>query len=457
MRFAGWVPNITGHLSFSLIGLRGGEPSCITCNTSELGEDGQPQRAIVVSQRRVTKDVPLPFRLSLPSRIKEYVLVGRTRPGSRPSIGVDGAIVPKTDTIGILEGDVFVIPHHRDRRANRRAKRLKVAIRDAISLHSGRNKARGVRSPLPDDIRKRIQLARDTGLKIPQVQFELHRTGELRIKLPEKHIPALAHQAYYFIKDISHRHYHHYRSSDNILPLTEVAPYDDEAWRRNTLWALARAVLEARRRDRLDAYKSALGILSYAEAFQNVLGRVRRGTQSEAKFVIAESVITYDFAQTRASLVAKIDENEYRETNSSQLFIFLLSSLLATAALWIGAVQIIAPVCDALHEKPCQIQPATMISSLARNVIVHPAWAAGVFILLSLIYFGRRAFSLRTLQAFCNWIDSWSQAAGASFSKSVRPILPYASDSLGRYFAALIAALRGAGLCLVIGRLGHVF
>lgn len=456
LKFAGWVPTITGELSFSLIGLRG-TPRSVAANDDCLEPGARaPVRRVLVSQKRVTMDVPWPLRLALPQRIKEYILVGATRPAVRPILsGKSGRIGHQSDDIGVLEGRVLVIPHHDDRDLNRRARKARRQIRALIGAYRsqrGPTGAQGITelAAAVDDV---VSRARGHGVRILQVEFWLYRTGEVRIESPEDW-RALAHQVYYFVKDVAHRHYHHDPSTDTILPLTEVIGHDDAGWRRETLWSLARAVLEARRRDRLVAYKGALGVMAYADAFQGLLGQIKRTRRpSPTPFARNVGMTAYDFNHTRASLEAKIAEREHEQDSTDQFWALALTTVLATTALWIGAVDISGPLCGSLDLDDACMSPPSWAAHFLKYLVEAPP--AGFFALAAifLLYGWRRLSQFPIVRHYIRWLEAWSQAVGATASAGIGLLPQLSGDRLGKYFAAAAALLFGIGTSALIARL----
>jgi hypothetical protein len=437
--FAGWVPNITGQLSFSLIGLRAATGGCVTAN-AEISENANPpHRIVLLTQKRVTRDIPLPFRLGFPAREKQYVLVAETAETKRPFLEGDKVKACK-DELGVLAGQVFIIPYHHDETERGFAERTVKKLRQIIS--SGEERDANV-TALRAQTLAELNRGRTAGVTILATRFELFRTGELRVVLEDDESDALARQVYYFIKDASHRHYHHRRSSDNLLPFSRTTPEDDETWRRNTLWALTRTVLEARRRDKLEGYKSAIGILAYAEAFQGLLGRVKRQRGRGIRFGRLIDPAPYDFAHTRASLEAKIGEHEYRASSQASSFGLWLSTGLATTALWISAVQIRASVCSAMGQKQeatCSVTLPTWTAHWSAGLISHPIYAYGVLTVIALLYLSRRELSFAPIAAAFGGVEAWSQALGASVSRAVAKRHPEIGDRVGAYFAAATLA-----------------
>lgn len=442
--FSGWIPTITGQLSFSLIGRRSDKLDCVTVNQEDAANANPPARTLVSLVRRVAKDVPLPLRLRHPARIKHYIVIGRTASTVRPSVeGVKVSAHP--DELGLLEGAVYVVPYHKNPDLRERAKLKIGAVRREIS---GFIKGSDV-SVLRSAVEGKIHQA--DGVKVLVLEFSIYRTGELRILANASINEVLCQQVYYLLKDMAHRHYHHAQADDNLLPLTAAGPADDLTWRRNTLWCLARMVLEARRRDRLDGYKNALGMLAYAEAFQGLLGRVSRTAPD--KFSLIKGASLYDFAHARASLDAKIAENEYRINAKTQVVAIGISTVLATIALWISAVQISEPVCETIkaHDGVCGISVPHFSAHVVEFLIERPFETYGILLLVALVYLGRRILSFMPLAIADYIMINWSQAVGASASRKFG-----SNDQLGKWAMQSFVVLVNALIFFAVGFLTRV-
>lgn len=475
--FAAWVPTITGQLSFSMIGL-GANARCVTANYEcpDPSTPHVPIRNVAISQRRQTKDLPFnfwPIPLFKPSTRAEFLLIAQSAPAVRPKIEAgakEGVYPTHRDEIGVLRGKVVVIPHHSD--ADRAARNLVDDIRLAIGRAADASPRGQVCDTafVGDELDALIDKAAGAGVTTVQWPFELYRTGELRVGLPtsvdtisehsgerddERFEAILLNQVYYFLKDVSHRHYHHRESSDNLLPIVEVRGFDDESWRRETLWALTRSVLELRRRNRLAGHKNAIGILAYTEAFQGTLARV---TRQNDKFVPSELGDFYNFDHTRASLEAVIDERAYTTSFWTQLQGLYIATGVAAAALWIAAVQIKGDVCPPAASPRC-VPPRVpgWVVWLIRAAIEHPVWLLGgiFFVAMMHLEFSRRTLkNIGPVKTLSEFLHGWADAVGASISRWARRHHPVWGDQLG----AMTATFLTAALVLFIGYgLGMIF
>ena len=456
--FAGWVPTITGHLSFSLIGSGGSAPGAVVANGSSGAIEGRPSslRHVAVCQSRRTRDLPWPFYLRSSAKA-EYILLGTSKAAIRPVLtsGSADAVGEHSDEVGVLCGRIYVVPHHRDAAAAARAALRAIKKSIAQAADEAPREPVGRLDNLSEAIQQILLDASARGVTALGADFELYRTGEFRLSLDasqsiiaDDEAPPngsrfnylLASQIYYFTKDIAHRHYHHESSSDNLLPIVAAGPGDDESWRRETLWSLARAVLEMRRRRHLAGHKSALGILAYAEAFQGLLAQVQRRANGDGFERISSGPI-YDFTHTRMSLDATIEEQDYRKSFWAQFQAVVIATVLAGGALWIGAVQIREAACSS---SPCKPPPSVppWLANVLRVLIEHPVFPFSIMLLVGLAYFEFARRSLKVIgpvRGYARWVSDWSVALGATASRQLRKMDPRSGDAFGNAVAVVTA------------------
>lgn len=454
--YAGWVPTITGQLSFSLIGLGSAAPGCVTANVEFWDQSvDHPRRRVAVIKRRVTRDLPLtvfPIPNIFRSIASEFVLLGETKPAARPVFRA-GEISHRNDEIGVLTGDILVIPNHSDQLASEKELVRKIRRRIAAIGDSAPRAVIGSDKALSVELDEWMAEAKQHGLTIAHARFELYRTGEFRLEqiasIPideaqegeqSEFDAILASQIYYFVKDIAHRHYHHRAASDNLLPLSGLKADDDLGWRRETLWSLARAVLEMRRSGKLPGHKSALGVLAYAEAFQGLLARVERIPSSPHKFRMTDEIACYDFTHTRQSLDATIAEKSFIHSHWSGIHTFLIGTMLAFVALWLSAAQVRDMSCGDNGDCP-KIPP--QMTAVVRWSLEQPQIMAAVLVVLGALYLETSRRSLMTVTPLRIWgefIGSWFDALGATISRRARKFHPTWGDQIGAAAAWIYSA-----------------
>ncbi len=359
--YAGWIPNVSGQLSFSIIGNGANSKGITSFNAIPIQRPGvfstaSPVRFIAAHQKRWTTDLPYrprwSLRLTKPSAGVDYFIVGETAKAFVPVLGHENdaheSEIEKIDNAqGVLCGAIFVLL--RNRRADRQSKN-ETFIGAAMNILWNRDgvDADGVKTKFTNLIAE----TRAETVTLFELKFALYRTGELRLwheagmgtglkddPLFEKLRFTLTKQAYYFVKDLVHRHYHHDEESDQFLALSPLPAnaYDHDAgevnWRRNTLWQLARSATDFRRQGRWHDLNKSLGILAYAEAFQRGFARSVRSANSATKFEPTRNIHLYDFEQLQESVRVSVDENQFRRTAAWQALTLFLATLFSLFAL----------------------------------------------------------------------------------------------------------------------------
>lgn len=344
--YAGWVPNVRSHLSFSMIGAAKRAESF----TEPLRK--RPTRIVLVHQHRTVNDYPLAewlAKIIAPDISLHWMLDAETAATDIPVIR-DGKPHPEKDRQGMLRGTIRLWARMDSEKAKAAQK---VAIREIDRLlrtpcmnpasECSREAADATIDGLRSDVRYHIDQAGPAII----LDFALMRTGECRVwygqkpsNVEEDLLDWVAEQGYYFIKDVVHDHTHHDETSDQITPLYRFGKklnepgHDDEiAWRRETLWSLSREIERLNREGGLTDQRKSLGIIAYAEAFQASLMGHTRTQDSKDRFQESTSVHDYDFKHLKDSIRASIDVNSTRLAQKIQVAIALPTMFIASTAL----------------------------------------------------------------------------------------------------------------------------
>lgn len=359
--YAAWVPCVTGQLSFSMIGDASGFRRANLNVNSENAKSSY--RLVAVHQHRRTKDVPLPpilYEAIKGWNATDYILLAKTFSSNRHI--VRGEIVDKvSDQIGVLCGSILVFPYQEDLTAESEKRRIvkeisqslqkcEQTISESVSEKDVDRFLEEVNKSLSEVIEKKTNPF--------NITFSLYRTGELRIDASavaghqslinsdassrNLFIDSLVRQAYYFIKDATHRHYHHHNDADNVLPVTRSPKSDDQSWRRETLWALGRAVLSGRRSASPAAQKNAIGILAYAESFQNNIANIKRQQENFHEIKIDRIAVNYDFNHTKMSIESTHALNKWKDEAVRWAIGVLITFGIAVFAIWVSIVGVLS-------------------------------------------------------------------------------------------------------------------
>jgi hypothetical protein len=471
--YAGWVPNVSGHLSFNLIDPLSKEP--IYNHQFDLASP----RTVALHRRRLAKDYPFYDKLVKwfrRSAVQDYVVLAETGRVETPFFS-ENTVAETDDANGVMVGVVAVLPSEGNSETN--------GLRKAILAHIDHEIVQATLKKIEGNGDPERRLAQELLISLKNAQaviachlmhFALFRTGELRIwfdlneflgrdidqEQPDDNerqaAEKLAKQVYYCLKDILHAHYHHDPHSDQMLPLsfttTQCSPQDHEKseneWRYATVRGMARTVVELRHGRSIRGHQQAKGIIAYAQTFQGVLARCIRPITIRQSHRENGSFVPYDFANLIMSLDATDASAQSAINARLQLFAILIGILLSGIALWAGAVQIQEPLCKSLGDAvTCPKMGSGPIVSLVNLVVANPTAFLIVLFTAGLVFFmigfnGSNA--LPSVERGIRWLRRLAEAVGAQASRWTRN-----SDWLG--WAISLAFL--GGLSVLAGYLAY--
>lgn len=462
--YAGWVPNVSGHLSFNLVDPHSGLP------TYNYQPDLTSPRLVALHRERLAQDYPFPdwlMRRIRPSARQDFILLGQSCTARTPLFDGD-ELRTIEDQNGILMGVVGVLPSERGKEAGRLRqqllRRIDESITDAISAYAS---GTAETEPVTETLLNEIRQVRDR-VACYFLRFALFRTGELRIwfdlgeflgrdldgapPTPEEREAAssIAPQVYYFIKDMLHAHYHHYKKSDQLLPLTRLASAqhsvedNETAWRYATLRGLVRVVVELRQGRSLDGHKRAIGIIAYAKAFQCVLARTTRNRQVKGDFDHSRTIMPYDFSNLVSSIEAIDASVQSAVTAKLQLFAIVIGIILSGLALWAGAVQVHPVLCEALQStSACQEITAGPSVTALNWVIANPMAFLTLLVIVgfaAFVIFFRGTGAIPFAERLIHWSERLAEAIAVDISRTTRR-----NDGFG-FIVGLLAMLVPIGI-----------
>jgi len=326
--YYGWVPTITGRLSFSTIGT-GKNPEKEFKFFKALG----PSRCTVVAQKRRTTDAVL-------GRFGDFLNRRRKREGH--SVFVFFGETNKNTEFSILSGPCVELDEVK-------FEELKPHLEELGKL---RNKEE-VRSKFEDCAKQFLEAAAVRPGAYSAI--EIQRDGKAKISfVPDDRVNQqvagiLASQVFFFLRDITHIHQHHAPATDTILDVTPVSAGED-GWKRETLYSLYRWVIHRKRDKSLVSLINCTGVLAYAEAFEKThckeltnseVERYRSGRAKTAPSFVA--MPRYNHDTTLASVQAGVESLREHEKNRFDLFDVVSKFLAIFAAL----VTLITPLYSA--------------------------------------------------------------------------------------------------------------
>lgn len=364
LSYAGWVPNVGSHLSFSLIGSRAGKGVVRLSVRVEYPQ--HIARVVCTLQTRTTDDMLLPpffARRQKPDLRQDWMLVAETQVIEAPT-GVEVAspfrrnimgrlrrpfelarpsiekITTARDEQGALIGQILIIPYEEDPETREKQETMLASVRTRLSAAAREGGGQTA-------IREVEALVKASVPSLVTVDFALMRAGETRLwfsqenpQLDDEEHRQIARQAYFFLKDMTHRHVHHDQLDDQITPLTRFknATVKDRLesevdWRRETLWSLSRIADKRMGSEKLNYLREALGILAYADAFQKSLLVHIRDPENALAYLPNKSAYGYDFQHIRESTRVRIDQTAARRTVTGQLIAAVFAGAIAALSL----------------------------------------------------------------------------------------------------------------------------
>lgn len=414
---------------------------------------------VVAHERRSAQDFPLPggfvglFRRSV---TQDFLIVANSAPARTPYLDA-GKPKDRLENNGVLVGEVIVLPPDGDPAASQMLKRFLSDVHEEMDIrqHQYLSSPPGGLEGLPTELLARIDALKGQ-IACYRIHFALFRTGEIRLWFDLDHFlgrdtvaePAdlleeltadvLPSQAYYFLKDVFHFHYHHHHRTDQLLDLTRLETTScvadqDVPWRINILRGLAKVVVEYRQSNRPDSNKKALGVLAYADSFQQLLAKIRRPANLDSDFVPIDDIILYDFDHSKLSIEALDALAESDRSSSLQLFGILVGVILSALALWAGAVQIRPILCGEDKSASAAICPPIkpdLTTDFVNTVVGNPLGFVVVLTMmgfLAYIVFFRGVTKVPFAKPIYRFVKAFSSAVGAEVARRSR------TDRIGYY------------------------
>lgn len=387
-------------------------------------------RVVATYQERVAQDFPYSdffVRLKKPSALQQYFLIARTCQAQIPFLE-EKKVRVLTDEQGALTGEIVIVPSDKSKSRKKFVESLKSSIEDWDQEGSS----------FLDRMSKKISSAHKDNVVIFRIDFCLFRTGEVRIwfdplkqsnnlsNVKDSEMESIAKQAYYFLKDIAHAHYHHEPDSDQLIELVRLTTSSNQseherneiAWKREVLWGFARVIAQLRRNNDLRSLKRVQGILAYADAFQSNVAVIRRAKALEGEFEIDRNLTIYDFGHAKTSIAALDNFRTWYNTGSFQLLATILALMLSALSLWAAVTRIAISDCDT--NLPCVGHLSNEQMQVVSYVALHPLLITGVLLFPAMFLyfvFVRDVKAFRPTKKFDRFIRTGSSAIGAGVAE----------------------------------------
>lgn len=359
--YRGWIPTVSGRLSFSHFGT-----SVLNGSRSYTRSDGDTRYLLVV-QNRTTWDVKLPAWAPIERALKmqgrfHFVCLAKTEDAAVSN----GAFFDKQ---GALVGRVFIIS---DR------SRWKEKVKE-LFFSAARKIDEYARFPTKQPIRDYFETSfEETISKIGphcafQCQFALKRNGVIDFYVDDTHdraadapeFPtgdhqqAVTSQVFSFLRDVGHVHQHHAKSSDTIVDIYPINDEDDITWRRNVLYSIYRRVISFKRQCDIAVQIQSVGLLSYADAFKKAWIEERPSGSNEIPVFHDEPM--------KESIRASELRMRYRRQQSSERSAVCRTVTLSILGLVISLASLIKVSSISLN-----VAPSPALQWITRQLITQP-------------------------------------------------------------------------------------
>lgn len=289
-QYRGWVPSVTGRLSFTYLGVTSHPSRCVTTNVA----DGS-SRFLISFQKRKTLDFVVPL-----------LAYAQQKDGTIWCACVAETTSHNNLPMEKLKGRLYLF-HSKEAWRSARTK-IKDAQKQLNELrhHSYQDGTSPLSSEaLPIQGKLCSELQPITGYF---VTFELMRSGSATlvydssapisscapvIDKDNKHPfmqKVTASQLFFFLKDIAHEHQYHDPHTDTIVDIYEIYENDDVVWRKKTLYSLYRKIIEFKRARDTGSVVKSQGTLAYAKAFKNLSNVELKGTNWEVPYYDDEAL-----------------------------------------------------------------------------------------------------------------------------------------------------------------------
>lgn len=365
--FFGWIPTVSGALSFSAFGDTSHPPRAISANRTD-----RKTRYLVSFRARDCSDILVPFKSKLGpwffnlSGKLWFVCVGKceTRNGTQE----------------LMEGQVLIF-HDRDLWRNNVGK----IVRDAQELL--KDYRYGTHPNIENYFEHRYVELIDQlpALSAFNATFNITRIGFTKLQLADKmelhhgapslpdaqpardHVKhILAAQLFFFLRDIGHRHQHHDPYTDTIVDLWPETPKDPFYWKLQTLFSLYRKVISYKRVKSPSSITASLGVCAYADTFRALIADTATPAQ------LARMPQFYSENVRNSIHAVDYEMNRRRELNISSSAVtreLILTSIALVIAI-VGVFQIV--------QTKLTFQPAKVLFVLAEFLVTSPILTLGL-------------------------------------------------------------------------------
>lgn len=164
----------------------------------------------------------------------------------------------------------------------------------------------------------------------------IERSGEVRIDTglstddpqSRQNDSVIAEQIYYFLKDLFHNHQHHDPNSDSIITVTRTEDNNPDLWIDQVHHSLFRAIVRYKRYQTEKQISKSLGILAYTKAFEKTLSKKGRIKKFQTNHLKDSLTVAQDDARQKRIIRTSFAESVKNSFFAFFAFLISLSILL---------------------------------------------------------------------------------------------------------------------------------
>ena len=362
--YVGWIPTVSGRLSFSEFGNADYPTPCIR----SVCTDGA-NRVILNYQKRNLSDTTIPIVSQFPI-LKNFF--------DKIILRKDGSLWFCSTTFydpenNLIYGKVFVFDKACWREKSEYLVRNKMDLFPASNGNVEFIKEQLI--SLEGEIKNLSSTTLDYNIKRSgkvEITFSACSQGESYVNAVDEDIDEdIITQVYYYLKDCLHKHQHHSKNTDSILQIYNKENVED--WKLETLYTLYRKIISRRRSKTIVDLSESLGVIAYANAFEKIFA---------THFSAMSDRVVYNKEEIKESIKATIYSLENTKTRFSIIYRDAAKSTLATGAILISAFALIS-----LTGKKIDVNPDKILLFLAKEFVKSPAeWFFYLFVSLFLLF-----------------------------------------------------------------------
>lgn len=367
LRFRGWVPTVSGRLSFSVLGRTEYPSRAVYANVAD-----HACRYIAIYQRYDISDAIIPSHFLGITGDFIFLVIGNTidtDDGSQFELVGEcfifhdhalwnAAILRElSDYQDFLRRYSYLTHQPLSDYANYQQTRILDICRSHASFCANLILPRRGTATIS------VSVSNITSAAAPRLPADAQR----RLSI----IHALAAQIYFFVKNLAHHHQHHDPTTDTIIDLSYISN-DDVAWRLNTLFSMYRTVIDYKRNPHSSSFNDCIGIIAYARTFVE-LCKEEVGDEASGKLPnyfgdnTAESIRATQSRIERELLVKQRRQDTIRNT---------LLAILSIVLSFTGLLQVTTIKID--------IQPDPILRLSVEWALTHATSTISAFLLLLL-------------------------------------------------------------------------